>query len=46
MGFEDGVEHSFGRPCRQTDGKAQADIRSHLIHISVALDHATFENLR
>ena len=32
MGFEDEAEQSFGRPCRQSNGRNQADIRTHLIH--------------
>ncbi len=32
MGFEDEVDQSFGRPCRQSDGRYQADMRTHLIH--------------
>ena len=32
MGFEDGVEQSLARPYRQSDGRVQADMRSHLIH--------------
>ena len=32
MGFEDEVEQSNGRPFRQTDGRVQAEVRTHLIH--------------
>ena len=32
MGFEDKVEQSFGRPYRQSDGRVQAAVRTHLIH--------------
>jgi hypothetical protein len=32
MGFEDEVEQSFGRPCRQCDCRSQAAVRTHLIH--------------
>src|SRR5215471_12839185 len=32
MGFEDGVEQSLRRPYRQSDGRVQADMRSHLIY--------------
>src|SRR5215510_1758735 len=32
MGFEDKVEQSLGRPYRQSDGRVQADMRTHLIH--------------
>jgi hypothetical protein len=32
MGFEDKVEQSLPRPYRQSDGRVQADMRSHLIH--------------
>src|SRR5262252_1200233 len=32
MGFEDEVEQSIGRPCRQFGRQVQADKRSHLIH--------------
>ena len=32
MGFENEVEQSFGRPCRQTDRRVQRTLRSHLIH--------------
>ena len=30
--FEDGVEQSLPRPYRQSDGRVQADMRSHLIY--------------
>ena len=32
MGFEDDVETSVTRPCRQIDDWVQADMRTHLIH--------------
>ena len=32
MGFEDEVEQSMQRPCRQTKRQVQADMRTHLIH--------------
>ena len=32
MGFEDEVEQSLQRPCRQTKRQVQADMRTHLIH--------------
>ena len=32
MGFEDEVEQSVQRPCRQTKRPVQADMRTHLIH--------------
>src|SRR5262249_8419958 len=32
MGFEDEVEQSFGRPCRQCNGRLKQDMRTHLIH--------------
>ena len=32
MGSEDEVEQSNGRPCRQTNGQFQGDMRTHLIH--------------
>ena len=32
MGFEDEVEQSFSRPCRQDERQVQADMRTHLIH--------------
>ena len=32
MGFEDEVEQSMPRPCRQTERQVQADMRTHLIH--------------
>src|SRR5262245_40540535 len=32
MGFEDEVEQSLPRPYRQSDGRVQADMRTHLIH--------------
>src|SRR5262245_11162833 len=32
MGFEDEVEQSLTRPCRQFERQAQADMRTHLIH--------------
>ena len=31
MGFEDEVEQSLQRPCRQTKRQVQADMRTHLI---------------
>src|SRR4029077_6400653 len=32
MGFEDEVEQSLQRPCRQTKRQVQADMRTHPIH--------------
>src|SRR3974377_95277 len=32
MGFEDEVEQSIPRPCRQFERQVQADMRTHLIH--------------
>src|SRR5262249_5780366 len=32
MGFEDEVEQSFARPCRQFERQVQADIATHLRH--------------
>src|SRR5579871_3054078 len=32
MGFEDEVEQSLPRPCRQFERQVQADMRTHLIH--------------
>src|SRR5215468_3294779 len=32
MGFEDEVEQSFGRPCRQFERQVQADMRTYFIH--------------
>src|SRR5215472_4031879 len=32
MEFEDEVEQSFARPCRQFERQVQADMRTHLIH--------------
>jgi hypothetical protein len=46
MGFEDGVEQSFGRPCRQCDDRSKRTYdltpsivpRGTLFHRSVELD--------
>jgi len=32
MGFDDEVEQSYPRPCRQFERQVQADMRTHLIH--------------
>jgi hypothetical protein len=41
MGFEDEVEQSFGRPCRQTDGYATVFLKR-TARATVVLATATF----